>query len=642
MIGPDLTVSAPTRVFHSLLLIGCLLFLTSAHASSSSSSSHRHDYCIIGGGPGGLQLGYFMEQKGRDYVIFEKSNVSGNFFTVYPRHRKLISINKRYTGQTNKEFNMRHDWNSLLSHDESLLLKHYSKEMFPHADVLLHYLRDYERKLGINVQHNTEIMAIHTVKDAAMPDGQYFSLDDQNKNNYQCRSVIVATGLWKPNIPKVPGIEYAVGYEDVSINTDDFEGQTVLILGRGNAAFETGDAIYGSTNLIHMVGRSRVRLSWATHYVGDLRAVNNGLLDTYQLKSLDGVLEASLSEVKFVKTKDDKYVVALNTEEEQEVELSYLDNFAMREPYDKIIRCLGFDFDDSIFTNSSRVSRGKGRSKKYPLIKHNYESVEVPGMFFAGTNTHSLDHRKSAGGFIHGFRYTARALHTLLEWRYEGVQWPSKKLPITDLMSYLLKRMNEASGIYQMFSVLGDVILLNEDGSMFEYFEEFPINLLHQFPSVTGHPATRVIALVMQYGANFSGPGNDIFRVDRATGEPSEAHHSNFLHPVLYYYDQLPTEEQMKYRLKRDILPRPKLIHHIVEDFLTLWDAPLSHVLPLRRYLDQILDTDTRHFFTETCFKMAMTHASVPLTCQKHYLEGQGLTGTSALRRKAFEIGLMA
>lgn len=59
--------------------------------------------------------------------------------------------------------------------------------MFPHADVLLHYLRDYERKLGINVQHNTEIMAINTVKDAAMPDGQYFSLDDQNKNNYQCR-----------------------------------------------------------------------------------------------------------------------------------------------------------------------------------------------------------------------------------------------------------------------------------------------------------------------------------------------------------------------------------------------------------------------------------------------------------------------
>lgn len=41
--------------------------------------------------------------------------------------------------------------------------------------------------------------------------------------------------------------------------------------GRGNSAFEFADGVYGSTNLIHMVSRSRIRLSWATHYVGDLR-----------------------------------------------------------------------------------------------------------------------------------------------------------------------------------------------------------------------------------------------------------------------------------------------------------------------------------------------------------------------------------
>lgn len=49
---------------------------------------------------------------------------------------------------------------------------------------------------------------------------------------------------------------------------------------------------------------------------------------------------------------------------------------------------------------------GEGRKNKYPVIGHNYESLTHPGLFFAGTNTHSLDHRKSAGGFIHGFRYT--------------------------------------------------------------------------------------------------------------------------------------------------------------------------------------------------------------------------------------------
>ena len=58
----------------------------------------------------------------------------GSFFTRYPRHRTLISINKRFTGTTNYEFNMRHDWNSLICNNRSLEMRHYSKEYFPGAD----------------------------------------------------------------------------------------------------------------------------------------------------------------------------------------------------------------------------------------------------------------------------------------------------------------------------------------------------------------------------------------------------------------------------------------------------------------------------------------------------------------------------
>ena len=52
----------------------------------STSSSIHHDYCIIGAGPSGLQLGYFLQQKDRDYIIFERNNVSG---TVYELKLKL-------------------------------------------------------------------------------------------------------------------------------------------------------------------------------------------------------------------------------------------------------------------------------------------------------------------------------------------------------------------------------------------------------------------------------------------------------------------------------------------------------------------------------------------------------------------------
>jgi len=45
------------------------------------------------------------------------------------------------SGKNNKEFNMRHDWNSLLSDDESLVMTRYSKKFFPDADELVSFLK---------------------------------------------------------------------------------------------------------------------------------------------------------------------------------------------------------------------------------------------------------------------------------------------------------------------------------------------------------------------------------------------------------------------------------------------------------------------------------------------------------------------
>ena len=45
------------------------------------------------------------------------------------------------------------------------------------------------------------------------------------------RVLIVATGMWKPYIPNLIGVQHAVGYENVSTDPADFEGKAVLILG---------------------------------------------------------------------------------------------------------------------------------------------------------------------------------------------------------------------------------------------------------------------------------------------------------------------------------------------------------------------------------------------------------------------------
>lgn len=111
----------------------------------------------------------------------------GSFFAKYPRHGRLISINKRNTGRTNKEFNLRHDWNSLLSDDEDLLFRHYSKDFFPQRDALYDYLNDYKHKNNLNVLYNTEVAKI----DQPLNDDAYtnvsFLLRDTAGRLFTCR-----------------------------------------------------------------------------------------------------------------------------------------------------------------------------------------------------------------------------------------------------------------------------------------------------------------------------------------------------------------------------------------------------------------------------------------------------------------------
>ncbi|MEE6511952.1 hypothetical protein FKM82_018845 [Ascaphus truei] len=396
----------------------------------------------------------------------------------------------------------------------------------------------------------------------------YFPLQPQGCHSLvsrilSCSVLLVATGLSLPNLVGFPGSEYAEGYETVSVDPQNFTGQNILILGRGNAAFETAENILGVTNFIHMIGRSRVRLSWATHYVGDLR--------------------------------------------------------------------------------SMRLKPASGQKRKYPLLTPSYEAKHTPGLFVVGAASHAIDFRKSAGGFIHGFRYTARCVHRLTEQRYHRVRWPAISYPVSQLLHVLLKRMNEASGLYQMFDVLADVVLLGEDALDFEYLEEIPGGILPDLEERTGRKVhdTGLFVIMMEYGKNFSGPDKDVFHTNRAVGEARAAWQSNFLHPVVYYYTQLPTEQQMKLRPKDWPLPRPERIHHVVEDFLTDWTSPNSHVLPLRRFLENCLQTDLRAFYAESCFLFALTHRKLPIFCQQGYLQNQGLVGTEQLRQHAKDAGLM-
>ncbi len=290
------------------------------------------DYLILGAGPAGLQLATLMKAAGDDFLVLERAPVPGAFFTRYPRHRTLISINKPRTGSDDPELNLRMDWNSLLSGDPSLRFTRYSERYFPDAEDLVRYLADFAEPLKDRIHYNTDVVRVERADDGV------FTLTDQSGRTFRGRRLIVATGVSKPYTAPIPGIELAENYAGISTDPKDYWDQRVLIIGKGNSAFETADALMETTAVIHVAGPSPVRFAWRTHYVGHLRAVNNNFLDTYQLKSANAVLDGT---VRAIEKDADGFRVTFA--------FSRVNEVTKELRYDRVIACTGFAFDAGVF-----------------------------------------------------------------------------------------------------------------------------------------------------------------------------------------------------------------------------------------------------------------------------------------------------
>ena len=75
------------------------------------------------------------------------------------------------------------------------------------------------------------------------------------------------------------------------------------------------------------------------------------------------------------------------------------------------------------------------------------------------------------------------------------------------------------------------------------------------------------------------------------------------------------TEAEMMTRWGKTSLPKPARIHHVLEDFLTVWTAQQSHILPLRRFLEYVTGMDLRHHYAHTCLYHALTNGHAPHLC---------------------------
>lgn len=503
-------------------------------------SDSMSDYLVIGAGPAGLQLAHLLQCDGRDYLVLDEGAAPGGFFATYPRHRRMISNNKRHTGSDDPEFNLRMDWNSLLSDDPNLLFTRYSECYFPRADDMLRYLADFAAALDLRIKFGCRIVGI------ARESGR-FTVADNNGELYRARRVIVATGVSVPNIPEIPGIDLAEHYAMVSVNPVDFTDQRVLIIGKGNAAFETADNLIATASVVHVAGPNPVRLAWHTHFVGHLRAVNNNFLDTYELKNQNVILDVGIERIRKVA---DGY----------QVQLCFTRGLRSI-GYDRVIVCTGFRLDTSIFDQSCRPALAV--NGRFPELTGRYESTNVDGLYFAGTLTQQVDYRKSTSGFIHGFRYGARALCRVLNERYHDKPWPHAEMaPNPDELAVaILDRINRSSGLWQQFGVLADVVVVPGTGPA-RYYEEIPVRHLQNRHI---EPSAEVFAVTLEYGP----PPQGKAPFDGTIVHATDGMVTSFFHPVI-----------RRYRAGELVDT-----HHLASDVENDWRDPDIHVAPLLKFM---------------------------------------------------------
>jgi hypothetical protein len=234
--------------------------------------------------------------------------------------------------------------------------------------------------------------------------------------------------------------------------------------------------------------------------------------------------------------------------------------------------------------------------RKFAVATSQFESINVLNLYVAGALAHGRDFRQSSGGFVHGFRYTVRTLFHALQERNHGVAWPhlafhrgvarggggggvgddistsasggslasdstnvdigasagatdsgvrSSTHQLDGALDHMVRRMNEASGLYQMFAINADVLVAHEvdvevevdantDGAAIpptdadapapastakprrqtqtelRYYEDFPMDRLLRLPEVAaaraaGRPYPRVVTMTFEYNADFKG-----------------------------------------------------------------------------------------------------------------------------------------
>jgi thioredoxin reductase len=407
---------------------------------------------VVGSGPGGLQASYFLASLGIEHVVLTDDDGPGGMFRRFPLFERLISWT--HTGadvpRESREYEA-HDQNSLIAEEPELraLVAARLEEgrRRPTREEMEGGIRAFAKGAKLPVRYRVRWESTRREEDGRLRLGT-------SAGEVRCRAAIFAVGMTEPWVPPIPGLEVDHHYAFVPHARDRYRDRRVVIVGKRNSAFEVGEAL----------ARQGVReLTLVSPRPPELGRLARSVLRPWYLTPLDEhargapgryVLNASVERVE--RLADGYRVHALDPTRSEPLLVAA----------DDVIAATGFQAPLGDLPELGLATVLDGR---LPALTPYWESVTLPGAFFAGNVTQAATGLRKHGvasvsGMVCGFRYNARILVRHLAETLFGRRFERPLVAPDRVAPYLLAELDRAPELLLQKGYLARVLSVAADG----------------------------------------------------------------------------------------------------------------------------------------------------------------------------------
>jgi thioredoxin reductase len=405
-----------------------------------------YDLVLVGSGPGGLQTSYWLRHLGIRHAVLSAGEGPGGMFRKLPIYQRLISWTKPEApaARGTREYE-RFDHNSLIAAEPELQAvapEFMDRSMdLPSRPEMERALAAFAERAGIEVRYGCRW-------EGTRRDGDGFVLATTD-GEYRCRAVVFAVGMTEPWRPALPGLDDVPHYVETR-PAPEYAGKRVFIIGKRNSGFEIAHTL----------------LPWARQLV--LASPRRAQIDVLALSPLRVRYLQPYEE--FVRGAYGTFVVDVAIEAVEAHEGGYrirTRSTATDEPLtfeaDAVISATGFTTPLLDLPKLGVATVADGR---LPALTPFWESMSVPGIFFAGNVTQAERGLEKNGvsassTAVNGFRYNAAVLARHLARSVFGLELPRPLVPADESVPFLLREASHAPELWIQKGYLARVLAVD-------------------------------------------------------------------------------------------------------------------------------------------------------------------------------------